>query len=101
MASPPLKQSEADTIGENPSILAVFEARRRELHTTQSPQFLSLRNQHSLWSNSDYGSDVIISLLDIEIWPEQRRFFNRNLGLVLSQWNGACWWVLGLLLLLV
>ena len=79
----------------------MFEDRRCELHTTQSPQFLGLRNQRGLWSNFDYGSDVIIGLLGTKIWPEQRRFFNRNLGLVPSQWNGACWWVLGLLLLLV
>ncbi|XP_030931083.1 subtilisin-like protease SBT1.6 [Quercus lobata] len=87
MASPPLKQSEADTIGENPLVLAVFEARRCDLHTTRSPQFLGLRNQRGLWSNSDYGSNVIISLLDTEIWPERRSFFDRNLR--------TCWWVLG------
>ena len=80
-------QSKADKIGENPSVLVVFEARRRELHTTRSPQFLGLRNQRSLWFDSDYGSDVIIGLLDTEIWPERRSFFDRNLG--------ACWWVLG------
>ena len=65
----------------------MFEDRRRELHTTRSPQFLNLRNQCDLWSNSDYSSDVIIGLLDTEIWPERRSFFDRNLG--------ACWWVLG------
>ena len=53
-----LTQSEADTIGENPSILAMFEARCRKLHTTQSPQFIGLKNQHGLWSDFDYGSDV-------------------------------------------
>ena len=53
-----LMQSEADTIGENPSILAAFEAHHRELHITRSPQFLDLRNQRGLWSNSDYSSDV-------------------------------------------
>ena len=41
-------QSEADTIGENPLVLAMFEDRRRELHTTRSPQFLNLRNQRDL-----------------------------------------------------
>ena len=80
-------QSEADTIGENPSILTVFEACCCKLHITRSPQFLGLRNQRSLWFDSDYGSDVIIGLLDTEIWPERRSFFDRNLG--------ACWWVLG------
>ena len=95
MASPPLTQSEADTIGENPLVLTMFEARCRELHTTRSPQFLGLRNQRGLWSDFDYGSDVIIGLLDIEIWPEQRSFFDRNLGSIPSGWKGACWWVLG------
>ena len=80
-------QSEADTIGENPSVPAVFEDRRRELHTTRSPQFLNLRNQRDLWSNSDYSSDVIIGLLDTEIRLKQRSFFDRNLK--------ACWWMLG------
>ena len=69
--------------------------RRHELHTTRSPQFLGLRNQRGLWSDSDYGFDVIIGLLDTEIWPERRSFFDRNLGLVSSRWKGACWWVLG------
>ena len=90
-----LTQSETDTIGKNPSVLAVFEDHRRELHITRSPQFLGLRNQHGLWSDSDYGSDVIVDLLDTEIWPKRRSFFDRNLDLVPSQWKGACWWVLG------
>ncbi|KAK9996500.1 hypothetical protein SO802_021186 [Lithocarpus litseifolius] len=59
-----LTQSEANTIGKNPLVLAVFKDRRRELHTTQSPQFLGLRNQRGLWSDFDYGSDVIIRLLN-------------------------------------
>ena len=74
----------------------MFENYHRELHTTRSPQFLGLRNQRGLWSDSDYGFDVIIGLLDTEIWPERRSFFDRNLGLVSSRWKGACWWVLGL-----
>ena len=75
-----LTQSKADTIDENPFVLVVFEARCRELHTTPSPQFLDLRNQRGLWSDSDYGSNVIIDLLDTEIWPKRRSFFDRNLG---------------------
>nr|POF05588.1 rust resistance kinase lr10 [Quercus suber] len=75
-----LTQSKADTIGKNPSVLAVFEDHRRELHTTRSPQFLGLRNQRGLWSDSDYDSNVIIGLLDTCIWPERRSFLDRNLG---------------------
>ena len=81
-----LTQSEADTISKNPLVLAVFEDRHRELHTTRSPQFLCLKNQRGLWSDFDYGSDVIIGLLDTEIWLERHSFFDRNLE--------ACWWVI-------
>ncbi|KAK7840629.1 subtilisin-like protease sbt1.6 [Quercus suber] len=84
-----LTQSKADTIGKNPSVLAVFEDHRRELHTTRSPQFLGLRNQRGLWSDSDYDSNVIIGLLDTCIWPERRSFLDRNLGG--RELVGGCW----------
>ncbi|MED6161357.1 hypothetical protein PIB30_059965 [Stylosanthes scabra] len=65
------------TISNHPSVLAVFEERRHQLHTTRSPQFLGLRNQCDLWSESDYDSNVIIGVFDIgptellrlEPWP--------------------------------
>ncbi|KAK8564735.1 hypothetical protein V6N12_058318 [Hibiscus sabdariffa] len=57
-----------------PSMLIVFEDRRRELHTTRSPQFLGLRNQHGLWSDSDYGSDVRIDVFDTGSSPNDEAF---------------------------
>ncbi|KAL7002561.1 hypothetical protein U1Q18_003713 [Sarracenia purpurea var. burkii] len=75
---------------QHPSVLAVFEDHRRELHTTRSPQFLGLRNQRGLWSESDYGSDVIIGVFDTGIWPERRSFSDHNLGAVPSRWKGVC-----------
>ncbi|KAK8701499.1 hypothetical protein V6N13_019886 [Hibiscus sabdariffa] len=48
--------------------------RRRELHTTRSPQFLGLRNQHGLWSDSDYGSDVRIDVFDTGSSPNDEAF---------------------------
>ena len=47
------------------------------------------------FGDSEYGSNVIIVLLDTKIWPERHSFFDRNLDSVLFGWKGACWWVLG------
>lgn len=87
-----LTKSEADSISRNnpSSVLAVFEDQRRELHTTRSPQFIGLRNQHGLWAESDYGSDIIIGVFDTGIWPERRSFSDLNLSPVPSRWKGVC-----------
>ncbi|XP_047320005.1 subtilisin-like protease SBT1.6 [Impatiens glandulifera] len=85
-----LTKSNLDSILQHPSVLASFEDRRRNLHTTRSPQFLGLRNQKGLWSESDYGSDVIIGVFDTGIWPERRSFSDLNLGPVPSRWKGVC-----------
>ncbi|KAH6767247.1 subtilisin-like serine protease 2 [Perilla frutescens var. hirtella] len=85
-----LTPSRLSAILHHPSVLAAFEDRRRHLHTTRSPQFIGLRNQRGLWSESDYGSDVIIAVFDTGIWPERRSFSDRNLGPVPKRWRGAC-----------
>ncbi|KAK7264186.1 hypothetical protein RJT34_31791 [Clitoria ternatea] len=85
-----LTRHQVDTISQHPSVLAVFQDRRRHLHTTRSPQFLGLRNQQGLWSESDYGSDVIIGVFDTGVWPERRSFSDLNLGPIPRRWKGAC-----------
>ncbi|KAI9181562.1 hypothetical protein LWI28_020532 [Acer negundo] len=85
-----LSPDRAASLTDNPAVLAVIEDQRRELHTTRSPQFLGLRNQRGLWSESDYGSDVIVGVFDTGIWPERRSFSDLNIGPVPSKWKGVC-----------
>ncbi|KAK4284848.1 hypothetical protein QN277_001626 [Acacia crassicarpa] len=85
-----LTQDQVSSISTHPSVLSVFEDRRRSLHTTRSPQFLGLRTQRGLWSESDYGSDVIIGIFDTGIWPEHRSFSDLNLGPIPRRWKGVC-----------
>ncbi|KAK2972726.1 hypothetical protein RJ640_029183 [Escallonia rubra] len=85
-----LTPAQAASVLQHPSVLAAFEDRRRQLHTTRSPQFLGLRNQRGLWSGSDYGSDVIVGVFDTGIWPERRSFSDLNLGPIPTRWKGVC-----------
>ncbi|KAJ7978608.1 Subtilisin-like protease-like protein [Quillaja saponaria] len=85
-----LSQEQVASVSQHPSVLAVFEDRRRQLHTTRSPQFLGLRNQRGLWSESNYGSDVIIGVFDTGISPERRSFYDLNLGPIPRRWKGVC-----------
>ena len=85
-----LTHQQVASLSSHPSVLAIFEDRRRQLHTTRSPQFLGLRNQRGLWSESDYGSDVIIGVFDTGIWPERRSFSDANLGPIPRRWKGVC-----------
>ncbi|KAK9287129.1 hypothetical protein L1049_015540 [Liquidambar formosana] len=85
-----LTPDQAASVVQHPSVLAAFEDRRRQLHTTRSPQFLGLRNQQGLWSDSDYGSDVIVGLFDTGIWPERRSFSAVKLGPIPTRWKGVC-----------
>lgn len=85
-----LDPTQANSLRQNPSVLAVYEDRVRQLHTTRSPQFLGLRTQLGLWSLSDYGSDVVVGVLDTGVWPERRSFSDRNLPPVPATWRGEC-----------
>ncbi|KAK9086362.1 hypothetical protein Syun_028756 [Stephania yunnanensis] len=82
-----------------PEVLNVFPDQIHQLHTTRSPQFLGILNPHDQNKNknhigllraSDYGSNVIIGVLDTGIWPERESFHDRGLRPVPSHWAGHC-----------
>nr|GMD92439.1 subtilisin-like protease SBT1.5 [Ipomoea batatas] len=73
-----------------PGILAVIPEQVRRLETTRSPEFLGLTRTDSagLLKESDFGSDLVIGVLDTGIWPERRSFSDEDLGPVPAKWKG-------------
>nr|XP_027124122.1 subtilisin-like protease SBT1.5 [Coffea arabica] len=87
-----LTVSQAHALHSFPGILAVIPEQVRQLHTTRSPQFLGLKTSDSagLLKESDFGSDLVIAVIDTGIWPERKSFDDRDLGPVPPKWKGAC-----------
>eukprot|EP00257_Ricinus_communis_P023713 XP_015583769.1 LOW QUALITY PROTEIN: subtilisin-like protease SBT1.5 [Ricinus communis] len=87
-----LSPVEALKIQTLPHVIAVIPERVRQLQTTRSPEFLGLKTTDSagLLKESDFGSDLVIGVIDTGIWPERQSFNDRNLGPVPAKWKGMC-----------
>ncbi|KAK9734393.1 hypothetical protein RND81_04G136500 [Saponaria officinalis] len=89
-----LTNSEANRLSKLPHILALIPEQVRAIHTTRSPQFLGLQvtpySAGSLLKDSDFGSDLVVGVLDTGIWPERKSFDDNGLGPVPLKWKGQC-----------
>ncbi|KAL7100303.1 hypothetical protein ACP275_09G138400 [Erythranthe tilingii] len=87
-----LSASEAVKLESMPGIIAVIPEQVRQLHTTRSPEFLGLKTGDSagLLKESDFGSDLVIGVIDTGIWPESESFNDRDLGPAPAKWKGEC-----------
>ncbi|EYU21279.1 hypothetical protein MIMGU_mgv1a023973mg, partial [Erythranthe guttata] len=87
-----LSASEAVKLESLPGIIAVIPEQVRQLHTTRSPEFLGLKTGDSagLLKESDFGSDLVIGVIDTGIWPESESFNDRDLGPAPAKWKGEC-----------
>ncbi|KAF5191187.1 Subtilisin-like protease SBT1.5 [Thalictrum thalictroides] len=91
-----LTPRQAELIKTRQEVLAVYPNRILQLHTTHSPQFLGLINVNNtpipngLIEESDYGSNVIIGVLDSGVWPETRSYNDNGLDSIPSHWKGEC-----------
>ena len=65
---------QAEKLNMSHGVLAVLPDRVKKLHTMRSPQFLGSRPNGGLWPESYYGSNLVVGLLDIGIWPERKNF---------------------------
>ncbi|KAJ0755699.1 putative cucumisin [Helianthus annuus] len=87
-----LSALEASKLESVSTVLSVIPEQVRHLHTTRSPEFLGLKTSDSagLLKESDFGSDLVIGVLDTGIWPERQSFNDRGLGPVPVKWKGTC-----------
>ncbi|KAJ9190462.1 hypothetical protein P3X46_001662 [Hevea brasiliensis] len=87
-----LSPTEALKIQALPHVIAVIPERLRHVQTTRSPEFLGLKTTDSagLLKESDFGSDLVIGVIDTGIWPERQSFNDRDLGPVPAKWKGTC-----------
>eukprot|EP00252_Welwitschia_mirabilis_P020808 TRINITY_DN517_c0_g5_i1.p1 TRINITY_DN517_c0_g5~~TRINITY_DN517_c0_g5_i1.p1 ORF type:complete len:793 (-),score=164.27 TRINITY_DN517_c0_g5_i1:522-2900(-) len=85
-----LTKAQAEQLDKSHGVLTVLPDGVRQLQTTRSPQFLGLRPSGGLWPESDYGSDLVIGVLDTGIWPERKSFSDHELGPVPKHWKGEC-----------
>ncbi|KAI3521314.1 hypothetical protein L1887_10777 [Cichorium endivia] len=87
-----LSAVEASKLESASGVLSVIPEQVRHLHTTRSPEFLGLKTSDSagLLKESDFGSDLVIGVLDTGIWPERESFNDRGLGPVPVKWKGSC-----------
>ncbi|CAM8887922.1 unnamed protein product [Rhodiola kirilowii] len=73
-------------------VVSVIPEQVRHPHTTRSPQFLGLKtsDRAGLLKETDFGSDLVIGVIDTGIWPERQSFNDRDLGPVPAKWRGDC-----------
>ncbi|XP_071697624.1 subtilisin-like protease SBT1.5 [Rutidosis leptorrhynchoides] len=88
-----LTPQEAKELEKHHGVIAVLPDEIRHLHTTRSVQFMGLVDNDrssNLLKESDYGSNVIIGILDTGISPESASFHDQELGPIPSDWKGEC-----------
>ncbi|KAF2579368.1 hypothetical protein F2Q68_00002971 [Brassica cretica] len=87
-----LTAQDATHLLNHPHVISVIPEQVRHVHTTRSPEFLGLRStdKAGLLEESDFGSDLVIGVIDTGIWPERPSFDDRGLGPVPAKWKGQC-----------
>ncbi|KAM1822521.1 hypothetical protein ACFX1X_024927 [Malus domestica] len=87
-----LSPSQADQLQSLSHVISLIPEQVRHIHTTRSPEFLGLRTTDpaGLLKESDFGSDLVIGVIDTGIWPERQSFHDRELGPIPTKWKGSC-----------
>lgn len=85
-----LTSTQLEQIKQVPGHIASYPDSYGQLLTTHTPKFLGLTTESGLWSTSNYGSSMIIGILDTGIWPESQSFKDDEMPPVPKRWKGRC-----------
>ncbi|XP_066396322.1 subtilisin-like protease SBT3.5 [Miscanthus floridulus] len=87
-----LTDSQAARLADSPRVVRVVRNRVLDLHTTRSWDFMRVNPSHSvgILSESRFGEDSIVGVLDTGIWPESASFRDDGIGQVPRRWKGQC-----------
>lgn len=67
--------------------VSVFPNEKKQLHTTKSWDFIGFSKNVS---RTTFENEVIIGMLDTEIWPESKSFDDQGFGSRPKSWKGIC-----------
>ncbi|RZC85414.1 hypothetical protein C5167_041597 [Papaver somniferum] len=85
-----LTPSQASYLRSFPGIVSILPQQIHQIQTTRTPSFLGLNINSGLWPDSQYGSDIIVGVLDTGIWPESKSFDDSGItNPVPKKWKGS------------
>uniref|UniRef100_M4CEF5 Uncharacterized protein n=1 Tax=Brassica campestris TaxID=3711 RepID=M4CEF5_BRACM len=85
-----LTASELERIAEMEGVVSVFPNKMLQLHTTQSWDFMGLKQGKGTKRNPTVESDTIIGVIDSGITPESESFSDKGFGPPPTKWKGVC-----------
>ncbi|HEU4916708.1 MAG TPA: S8 family peptidase [Acidimicrobiia bacterium] len=72
-----LTPAQAESLAAQKGVLLVQRDELRQLHTSQSPEFLGLDDRRGAWDSGFTGAGVVVGVIDSGIWPEHPSFAAR------------------------